>query len=400
MSRYCTWAGADNPLYFFSQLVYSDTKMKIGLAIYNFDPKKGGAERYTYDLAGRLAARGHEVVVFCARGVDVPGITLIPLSTIAYPRWLRNLSFALAHRKAIHRVRPDVMLGYGNVLELDVYQSHGGVQDIWMQREIASCQAGTERKTKSLSLRYSLNQAVQRWIEGYSVKNGGFQRIVAISDMLRDHMSAYYGIAKNRFDIVYNGVDTQRFRPAQSTPSGPVTILFCAGNFRLKGLFPLIKAFGAVVRQGKDMQLVIMGRGKKEQYHGIIAEEGAGERISFIGEQSHPEDIYLGAHLLAHPTYYDACSLTTMEAMASGIPVITTRWNGASAFVSPDEGCVIDEPDNIPALAGAILKLADPVRRESMGKNARKKMESFTMDRNAKEMEAVLMKSYEQKRNA
>ena len=72
--------------------------MKIGLAIYNFDPKKGGAERYTYDLAGRLAARGHEVLVFCARGITVPGITLIPLSTLSYPRWLRNLSFALSHR--------------------------------------------------------------------------------------------------------------------------------------------------------------------------------------------------------------------------------------------------------------------------------------------------------------
>ncbi|MBP1748351.1 MAG: glycosyltransferase [Deltaproteobacteria bacterium] len=372
--------------------------MKIGLAIYNFDPKKGGAERYTYDLAGRLAAKGHEVVIFCARGVNAPGITLIPLNTIAYPRWLRNYSFALSHRSALHRVKPDVMLGYGNVFDLDVYQSHGGVQDIWMEREIASCQTGAERKIKSLSLRYSLNQAVQRQIEGYSVKKGYFQRIVAISDMVRDHMSAHYGIEKKVFDIVYNGVDTERFRPAQNMPSGPVTILFCAGNFRLKGLFPLIKALGNVVRQGKDVQLTIMGRGNKEHYRGLMAEEGVETRVSFIGEQSHPEEIYRRAHLLAHPTYYDACSLTTMEAMASGIPVITTRWNGASAFVSPDEGYVIDEPGNIPALGEAISALTDPVRRESMGKNARRKMESFTMNRNADEMEAVLTKSHEQKR--
>ncbi len=374
--------------------------MKIGLAIYNFDPKKGGAERYTYDLAGRLAAKGHHVVVFCARGVDAPGITLIPLDTIAYPRWLRNISFALSHRSALRRVKPDVMLGYGNVLDLDVYQSHGGVQNIWMEREIASCQTGAERKTKSLFLRHSLNQAAQRWVEGYSVRRGRFQRIVAISDMVRDHMSAYYGIEKKAFDIVYNGVDIERFRPAEHTPSGPVTILFCAGNFRLKGLFPLIKAFGNVVRQGKDVQLTIMGRGNKEHYLGLMAEEGVEGRVSFVGEKSRPEDIYRAAHLLAHPTYYDACSLTTMEAMASGIPVITTRWNGASAFVSPDEGYVIDEPGNIAELGNAISALTDPVRRESMGKNARRKMESFTMNKNADEMEAVLAKSHEQKRKS
>ncbi len=372
--------------------------MKIGLAIYNFDPKKGGAERYTYDLAGRLAAKGHQVTVFCVRGVDTSGIDLVHLNTIAYPRWLRNLSFALAHRRALKRVRPDVMLGYGNVFDLDVYQSHGGVQNIWMEREIASCETPAERKMKSLSLRSSLNQAIQRRIEGYAAKKGCFERIIAISDMVRDHMSAYYGIEKRKFDIVYNGVDTERFRPAPERPKGPVTVLFCAGNFRLKGLYPLIKAFGNVVRQGKNVELKIMGRGNKERYRNLIAAEGVDGHVFFIGEQSRPEDVYRSAHLLAHPTYYDACSLTTMEAMASGLPVITTRWNGAAAFVSPDEGYVIDEPGNITALTDAISALSDPSLSEAMGRNARRKMESFTMEKNADKIEEVLAAAHQMKR--
>ncbi|HBL23077.1 MAG TPA: hypothetical protein DDZ40_03065 [Deltaproteobacteria bacterium] len=372
--------------------------MKIGLAIYNFDPKKGGAERYTFDLAQRLAGKGHEVCVFCGRGVRTSGITLIPLRPNSYPRWRRNLSFALTHRQALRKVRPDVMLGYGNVLDLDVYQSHGGIQRIWMDREIESCQMGAERRMKTLLLRYSPNQAVQRWIEGYSVKKGNFKRIVAISDMVRDHMSAHYGIDRSAFDIVYNGVDTERFSPAPHMPSGPATVLFCAGNFRLKGLGPLLKALGGVVRQGKDVRLVIMGRGKQERYRTLINEEGIHDRVSFIGEQSAPEEIYRTAHMLAHPTYYDACSLTTMEAMASGLPVITTRWNGASAFVSPDEGYVIDEPGNTRALGDAIAALTDAGKREAMGKNSRRKMESFTMERNADEMEAVLVKAFEEKK--
>jgi len=372
--------------------------MKIGLAIYNFDPKKGGAERYTYDLARRLAGKGHEVCVFCAQGVATPGIALIRLNTNGWPRWRRNLSFALTHRQALGRIRPDVMLGYGNVLDLDVYQSHGGVQSVWMEREIASCEEGMERNVKAFLLRHSLNQTIQRWIERYSVTEGRFKRIVAISDMVRDHMSAHYGIDTNAFDIVYNGVDTDRFRPAPERPSGPTTVLFCAGNFRLKGLTPLVKAVGRVVHQGKDVRLTVMGRGKKDRYRNAIDEAGIGDRVTFTGEQSAPEEVYRQAHVLAHPTYYDACSLTTMEGMASGLPVITTRWNGACAFISSEEGYVIDEPGNIEALSAAISALTDPGRQEAMSRNARKKMESFTMERNADEMEAVLLKAFESKR--
>lgn len=372
--------------------------MKIGLAIYNFDPKKGGAERYTFDLAGRLARRGHEVCVFCAHGVEMEGVRLVRLRTNSFPRWRRNLSFALTHRQALGRVRPDIMLGYGNILDLDVYQSHGGVQSIWMEREIASYGPGGDRSVKAFLLKRSLNQTVQRWIEGYSVKRRRFTRIVAISDMVRDHMSAYYGIDRDAFDVVYNGVDTDRFRPAQKRPAGPTTVLFCAGNFRLKGLSPLITAMGKAVRQGRDVRLTVMGRGRKERYRDLIAEAGIADRVIFAGERSEPEEVYREAHVLAHPTYYDACSLTTMEGMASGLPVITTRWNGACAFVSPDEGYVIDEADNVEALSTAICALDDPARQETMGRNARKKMESFTMERNADEMEAVLLKALEQKK--
>jgi len=140
-----------------------------------------------------------------------------------------------------------------------------------------------------------------------------------------------------------------------------------------------------------------MGRGKKERYRGLIDAAGIADRVTFTGERSAPEEVYREAHVLAHPTYYDACSLTTMEGMASGLPVITTRWNGASAFVSTDEGYVIDEPENIEALSAAICALTDPARQEAMGRNARKKMESFTMKRNADEIEAVLLRALEEK---
>jgi UDP-glucose:(heptosyl)LPS alpha-1,3-glucosyltransferase len=367
--------------------------MKVGLAIYNFDPKKGGAERYTYDLATRLAKRGHEVFVFCGQGMEVKGIKLIKLSVASSPRWIRTLSFAFKHRAYMRTSPPDVMLGFGNIFEADVYQSHGGVQRIWMEREIASYEDPKERRYKAFLLRNSINQRIQEWIAEYSIRTKRCSRIVAISDMLKTHMISHFSIKPDSIDVIYNGVDTQKFVPANPGLPAPLRILFSAGNFRLKGLLPLLLAVGEVSKERRDFQLRIMGRGRRERYEQIIRALNIGDCVSFLGEQACPEAVYRDASILIHPTFYDACSLTTMEAMASGLPVITTRWNGASALVSEQEGYVIDEPFDITGMVAAIKVLFNGDFRDNMGKKARIKLESYTMDQNAAAMEKILLEA-------
>ncbi len=364
--------------------------MKIGLAIYNFDPKKGGAERYAYDLATRLVARGHEVQVFCGQGIEREGIKLKKLSVPAYPRWLRTLSFALKHRAALKAPPVDVMLGFGNTFVADVYQSHGGVQRVWMEREIASYDDPTERAYKAFLLRNSVNQRIQEWIAEYPIRNKTCSRIVAISAMVKGHMAGHFSLNRESIDVVYNGVDTKRFSPAQSKPDGPLRILFSAGNFRLKGLLPLLLALKELSKERGDFQLVVMGRGRRKRYERAIDMLNVGRHVVFLGEQSSPETAYRDAHILAHPTFYDACSLTTMEAMASGLPTITTRWNGASALISEKEGYVLKDPYDVLRMTGAIKALFDRDFREEMGRQARLKLESYTMERNAEEMERIL----------
>ncbi len=363
--------------------------MKIGLAIYNFNPKKGGAERYAFDLSNRLLKRGHEVYVVCRNAIEAEGIKIIRVTDIGYPRWLRTLFFALNHRKAIKNIPLDVVLGFGNTLELDVYQSHGGVQKIWMEREIASYDNQAERALKAFFLKTSIHQRIQEWIAEYPIRKKRFFKIIAISHMVRRHMSRHFHIPEDTIEVVYNGVDTERFKPADARPDGRIRILFSGGNFRLKGLSPLLSAGARLAQKGRSFEIMVMGRGKRNRYARMIDRLGIGEYVRFTGETSSPELAYRDSHLLAHPTFYDACSLTTMEAMASGLPVITTRWNGASALVSEDEGYVIDEPRDINGLYKAIDELFDREKRELMGHNARMKLETYTMEHNAREMERI-----------
>jgi len=364
--------------------------MKIGLAIYNFNPKKGGAERYAYDLSMMLSKKKHDVFMFCVDGVEVSGVNLVRLDTVRLPRWLRSLSFALNHKKQARRFGLDIVLGFGNTLDLDVFQSHGGIQHVWMEREIASYDNPRERQLKAFLLKSSLNQRAQQWIAEYPVKKHRYRRIVAISEMIKRQMVDYYNISENNVDVVYNGVDIHRFSPSRIEPGGPLKILFSAGNFRLKGLSPLLSALGELVKETKSFQLLVMGRGRQERYKALIEKLNIQDHVTFLGERANPETVYQEAHILAHPTFYDACSLTTMEAMASGLPTITTKWNGASALISSDEGYVIDEPRNIAALRDAIRNLFDKDRRQRMGEAARLKMEQYTMERNMEQIERIL----------
>jgi UDP-glucose:(heptosyl)LPS alpha-1,3-glucosyltransferase len=91
---------------------------------------------------------------------------------------------------------------------------------------------------------------------------------------------------------------------------------------------------------------------------------------------------YAAADIAAQPTFYDACSLTTLESLASGLPMITTRLNGASELVTPGvDGFVIDGPHDEAALADRLALLAaDPWRRAVMGRAARRLAEAHGCD--------------------
>ena len=371
--------------------------MKIGLAIYNFDPKKGGAERYAYDLATDLLNRGHQVYVFCSKAVNLRGVVIAKFDTVRFPRWLRSLFFALNHRRYRKMFSLDIMLGFGNTLDIDVYQSHGGVQRFWMEREIASYDDPREKRIKAALLRNSLNQRIQRWVEEYPIRRGGYSRIVAISDLVKGHMKEHYSLKDDRIDVVYNGVDTEKFKPGDQKNTQKMEILFSAGNFRLKGLLPLLTATGQLAKERSDFQLLIMGRGRKERYEETIGRLGIGNMVRFLGETSSPEMIYRQAHALVHPTFYDACSLTTMESMASGLPTVTTRWNGASALIGLDEGYVIEGPEDIEALTDAIRNLFNEEKRIVMGKKARLKLEEYTIVRNVDLMENIFQEVCDEK---
>jgi UDP-glucose:(heptosyl)LPS alpha-1,3-glucosyltransferase len=210
------------------------------------------------------------------------------------------------------------------------------------------------------------------------------QRVIAVSRETAAAFRDRYGVAKQRIRMIPNGIDTQRFHPAGASRTrertragmgiapGTLVLLTAASNFRLKGVHHAIAALAMILPQCKEAYLLVAGEGLIGEFDALARQAGLGDRVRFLGHVTDMPALFGAADVFVHPTAHDACSLATLEAMASGLPVVTTRRNGAAdGMTEGHEGFVLDAPNAV-ALADRLLALRDPARRAAMGANARR----------------------------
>ena len=190
--------------------------------------------------------------------------------------------------------------------------------------------------------------------------------------MVKQDILRWYKIPEDRIMVIYNGVDIERFHPRNRQYREEIrkrhnigeetVILFVSHNFRMKGLGYLMKALAIIKREGyPPFKLLVLGRDRQIPYIRLAKKIGISREIVFVGSTDQPEKYYGAADLLAHPTCYDACSLTVLEGVASGLPVITTSSNGASGIIRHGEdGWVIQQPEDVNQLSLAIKHCCSP----------------------------------------
>jgi UDP-glucose:(heptosyl)LPS alpha-1,3-glucosyltransferase len=202
--------------------------------------------------------------------------------------------------------------------------------------------------------------------------------------------------------VVYNGVDTDRFHPGTDRSredirrrhgiGGEFLILFVSNNFRMKGLAYLIRALALLKSvDHAPFRLLVLGRDHPGSYARLAERMGVSEAVIFGGSTREPEKYYGAADLLVHPTFYDACSLTVLEALASGLPVVTTASNGACGLLTSNEGGrVVENARDVKALAEAIRYFFDKQRREDASRMARRKAEACSEKSNFDQIVEIL----------
>ncbi len=348
---------------FAKPLINGDENMKVCLAIEKFDPGTGGAERYCWDLAHFLADRGHEIAIISMKtsGTDNPDIAIHKIGVIKFPQALRHLSFAIMHFLKARKMKGWVHYGVGNTFYMDVYQPHGGLHDAWSERDIIRYPENIRPLIRIIK-RLSLKDAVQRAFEWWTLKK---ERpvVLAISKMVGNDIRDFCGSNPPEIYLIPNGIDTKKYTPEKIERRSEIrksygldendfVLLFVANNFILKGFRILLEALEKI-RQ-TNVRLLVVGQ---PDAGSMSLAEKFGRRIVFAGKTAGLDYIYPACDCLAHPTYYDACSLVVLESLASGTPVITTSANGAAMFIESGNNGYVIPTDDVNALEEAIGKM-------------------------------------------
>jgi UDP-glucose:(heptosyl)LPS alpha-1,3-glucosyltransferase len=160
----------------------------------------------------------------------------------------------------------------------------------------------------------------------------------------------------------------------------------------MKGLGFLIKALAGMKREGAPpLKCLVLGRDHQDPYIRLANKEGVGGEVIFAGPTNEPEKYYGAADLLVHPTFYDACSLTLLEALASGLPVITTASNGAGGVIAEGkEGFVISDPRDGRTLAEKISFFSNGETMKQASVAARCSAQNYSLERNWREMRKII----------
>ncbi len=369
--------------------------MKVAFIRYKYDPY-GGAERFTDAVIRSLADRGVEVHVFARQWATtaVPSIVVHPVGGPDRPSLIRHASFAFLVRRAVRKTPFDLIQSNERTLCQDIYRAGDGVHSRWLQLRCAH--SGWLRR---ITMRLNPFHLYLCRLERRLFEDPRLKAVIVNSHMVRDEILSRFRIRSETLHVITNGVDLERFHPRHRNDTGaslrerhgisegtPV-VLFVGSGFERKGLEPLMRAVAAV---GKDVQLWVVGKGKTRPYEKLAARLGIASRTRFFGPRENVAPFFAAGDVFVLPTLYDPFPTVVLEAMASGLPVITTAQCGAAEIITQGkEGFVVDSPSRVDQIARHLDLLIQPDVRANMADAARERAMHFPMERTVRELEAL-----------
>jgi len=382
--------------------------MKVAIVIEHFNPRRGGAETYTAGLVDRLAADGHEVHILAQDWTTEPArTTMVRVPVKGVTAAGQALSFATDASELAAEGQFDVVHSMARIMRLSVFHPHGGVMKASIERSLDSSRTHLEKSLRQMARWLNTKSDMLLELESVIYNQSPPPRLVAVSNMVADDMKRYCGAPASRIDVVYNGVDVERFRPENrgayraavrgetGVADDEVLMLLVAHNYRLKGVEIFIRAVAELAARGKKtIRGMVIGGSEAGTYTGLAHKMGLGDRIVFREAAFDIERYYAAADIYLHPTFYDPMSLVVLEAMASGLPVVTTRLNGCSEIMTDGvQGFLVGHPREIGAIVSAVETLLDAPRRGEMGRAARALAEEFPLERNYRGIMEVYRKA-------
>ena len=328
--------------------------------------RSGGAEAYLKRLADGIVKAGHEVQLVATN--EWPEDEW-PFGAIKRLREATVIGFADELEQVRPQLQCDVLFSLERVWSCDVYRAGDGVHRAWLAR----------RRKFEIPLKRFVRGASRKHRDLLQLEESLFEkrkagRVIAASQMVLDEITELYRYPADKIDVVRNGVPLDKFRfdaelreksrAKLKLKQDQIALLFAGSGWERKGLLFAIEAMALC--KNRKMRLLVAGRGEAGAYKTMRLRFWRDDPVQFLGEVADLVPVYAAADIFILPTIYDPFSNACLEALASGLPVITTRSNGFSEIIQDGvHGSIVDNPANLVGLRDAIRFWSDQSRRDA-----------------------------------
>jgi len=359
------------------------------IAIVTHSVKKGdGQSRVNYEITWEAIRRGIDVTLVSssvdAQFKNIDGVRWARIPVSHFPTLLlKHQSFAFrSYRYLIrHLDQFDLVVANGCItwLPSDINIVHF-VHSAWLRSPVhtSKVQHGPYAWYQYLYTRWNA-----RW-ERYTFKQAN--RLIAVSKQVEQELTAL-GLPSSKIEVIYNGVDTDEFGPGSvdtfdtGIPREAYIGVF-VGDLKTprKNLDTVLKA----IRDFSNLHLVVVGSAEGSPYPTMAQDLGINERVHFLGYRRDVPDIMRIADFCVCPSRYEPFSLVALEALATGLPVITSQNVGAAELIPDACGVVVEDPNDVNGLVEAMERILT-TDRERIGPMARSTAQQHNFSKMAKD---------------
>lgn len=352
----------------------------------------GGAETFLRRFMTELIKRGHSIDAFSTFWEETEGVKVHTVKASG-PSFLRPLIFAWKVRREVERVAPEVVVSLERTFSQDIYRAGDGCHREWLIQRFK-----TVAWLKRILIRLNPLHAVLLYIERRMFTDNRLRMVVANSERGKREIIRHYGLPEEKLCVIYNGINAseilridriaarKRIRAECGIPETDVVLLFVGSGYERKGLKYLIRALAVLKNAAPELKLLVIGKGRTSWYEQEAARLGVSESIVFKGPVSGALEYYPASDIFVLPSIYEPFSNACLEALASGLPVVTSAANGAAEILTePLNGAVVADPTDHEDIARKVSIFLDQEKRLSAFKSARDEAGRHTIEENVEE---------------
>lgn len=349
--------------------------MRLAIVRQKYTPF-GGAERFVERALVALAARDVQITLVTRQwpGSANPRITPLIVNPPYVGRTMRDARFAAAACAALAKLPGTLVQSHERIACCDIYRAGDGVHAVWIEERLEGASAA-ERVAIAASPYHRYMLAAERRL----YESPRLKQVICISRMVQDEIHERFGLPRERLPVIYNSIHPDLFNPKLASHRGEIrsrygiardacVFLIVGSEYGRKGVG---RAIEALAQAPAGTHLLVVGKDRHPSRYAALARHlRVADRVTFAGAQTDPRPFYGAADVFVLPTLYDALSNAVLEALACGLPVITSSRCGAGELVRANAAGIVCGARDIEAIGAAMRALADPTVRANASKRA------------------------------